>query len=372
MSTFCAPPLHHLYEAIRRKNIPLSVVIELTRKCNLTCVHCYATPEAGRRELSLEDYRALLDDLHAMGTLFVIFTGGDVTVNPHFLDIAEYAGEKRLAVQIFTNAVLFDDAQIARLARLTVMHVSISVYGATAETHDAITRHPGSFERTIRNAVKLQEAGLYTHIKYVMMKGNAHEYEEMKALADRIGLIYRIDVSIAPRHNRDQDVLQLRISDEDLRRIFLDQINCFPGAKPCATPELEFGCGMGKTFCAVNAYGDLYPCIQMPVPVGNIRRRRFSELWFGSPQLEFFRTYPGDRELPACASCGVKQYCYRCPGQAFQETGDMYAPYEEACRHALAWRDIVERHERQPDGTCSCGEAHQGAGLHKVGLVMSV
>lgn len=365
-------PIGRLQQATARRHVPLSLVIELTRKCNLTCIHCYATPEAGRRELTIDDYRALLDDLRGMGTLFVLLTGGDVTVNPHFLDIARYASDRRLAVQIFTNAVLLDDAQIAALAELNIFHIAVSVYGASAATHDAITRHPGSFERTIRNSVKLHAAGIYTHLKYIMMKGNAHEYDEMKALGDRLGLPYRLDVSITPRHNQDRSVLELRIAEEDLRRIFIDQINCFPGAKPCAEPDAEFGCGMGKTFGAVNAYGDVYPCIQMPVSVGNIRERGFRDIWWKSPRLEFFRTYPNDHELPVCTSCDVRQYCYRCPGIAYQETGDFYAPYADACRQAYAWRDVAEGHRVGPDGACSCGQVHTGRGLMKVGMTEPV
>jgi radical SAM protein with 4Fe4S-binding SPASM domain len=365
-----ASPLGALYQASGRRNIPTSVVIELTRKCNLTCVHCYASPETGRREMSVEDYRRLIDDLQSLGTLFVLFTGGDVTVNPHFLDIARYASDRRLAVQVFTNAVLLDDADIDALAGLNLFHVAISVYGASAETHDAITRLSGSFARTIRNAVKLHDRGIYTVLKYIMMKGNVHEYAEMKALGDRLGIPYRVDTNLSPRDNRDLAPLQMRISDDELRRIFNDQIHCFPGAKPCSTPDLAFGCGMGRTFCSVNAYGDIYPCVQMPVPVGNLHERSFSEIWRGSPKLEFFRTYPGDRELPVCSSCEDKPYCSRCPGQAFQETGDFYAPYEEACRQARTWRVLFEEHVTRPDGSCTCGKTHapDGKGLGLVSL----
>src|SRR3972149_2945650 len=97
--------LGEISQLVTKKYIPYSVILELTRKCNLNCQHCYAAPERGRRELSFEDIKHLIDELRELGTLFVSFTGGDPTVNPNFLNILRYASDRKMALQIFTNGL---------------------------------------------------------------------------------------------------------------------------------------------------------------------------------------------------------------------------------------------------------------------------
>ncbi|HOY64046.1 MAG TPA: radical SAM protein, partial [bacterium] len=140
--------LEAAFEKAKRAGLTLSAHFELTRRCNLRCRHCYVCGGDERREMSTEQVFRALDVLADSGTLFVTFTGGEPLVRRDFFEIAERAAEKNFAVRIFTNGTLIDEAAADRIAALNPLEVGISVYGATAETHDGITMSPGSFEKS--------------------------------------------------------------------------------------------------------------------------------------------------------------------------------------------------------------------------------
>jgi radical SAM protein with 4Fe4S-binding SPASM domain len=85
------------------------------------------------------------------------------------------------------------------------------------------------------------------------------------------------------------------------------------------TPE---PCNAGKSYCSIGPTGDLMPCILMPVVVGNLRERKFAELWYGDPLFERLHAIE-KADLHACASCDVAHECSRCPGLAVQRGQDI-------------------------------------------------
>src|SRR3989338_8545276 len=201
-------------------NIPYSVVLELTRKCNLNCQHCYAAPERGRRELSFDDIKHLIDELRELGALFVTFTGGDPTVNLNFLNILRYASDKKMAVRIFTNGLAITDNVSNELSKLNIFYVGVSVYGATAKTHDAITRVPGSFNKTINACKRLKEQGIYVLLKCVLMHLNFYEYDSIIEMANQLGIPYRMNTKMTARDDLARDTFDLSIAKDDMKRRF--------------------------------------------------------------------------------------------------------------------------------------------------------
>src|SRR4029079_14314404 len=131
--------------------IPLNVTLELTLRCIIRCTHCYnfdrdqPRPAAGG-ELTTEEIRAVMGDLRRAGTLFLSLTGGEAMVHPRFWDIADEAASHGVALQVLSNGTLLTEEACDRLASYAnLWGVGLSVYGATAGTHDAITQVPGSF-----------------------------------------------------------------------------------------------------------------------------------------------------------------------------------------------------------------------------------
>jgi len=187
-----------------RLRVPLEGTIETTYRCNLNCVHCYVNQPAGsreerERELSLERLKQLIDEMVAEGTLFVLFTGGEVLVRRDFPELYLYARAQGLLVTIFTNGTLVTE----RIADLFAEHrpekIEISLYGMTRETYDRVTRVPGSFDKCMEGIQRLVDRGIPLSLKTMALAWNQHEIQAMDAYAKSLGLVFRFDSSLNPR-----------------------------------------------------------------------------------------------------------------------------------------------------------------------------
>ncbi|HDZ20998.1 hypothetical protein LCGC14_0254250 [marine sediment metagenome] len=145
------PPAHQRMavakSAAERRPI---VVWNLTRTCNLKCVHCYTDSEATAYsgELSTDEAKAVLDDLAAFEAPAVLFSGGEPLVRKDFFDLAAYARGLGLHVVISTNGTLIDEATAKRFKELQFAYVGISLDSATPAVHDEFRGVAGAFERT--------------------------------------------------------------------------------------------------------------------------------------------------------------------------------------------------------------------------------
>src|SRR6266481_1959080 len=158
----------------------LDVTIELTRRCPLTCLHCYNNLPMGdvgakNHELTLEEHKKLLDELAEMGVVWLLYTGGEIFARKDFFDIYIYAKQKGFLITLFTNGILIDEEVADKLALWRPLGIEITLYGHTEETYEKLTGVPGSFARC-RNGVKLlMERNLPLVLKTVPTKINWHE-----------------------------------------------------------------------------------------------------------------------------------------------------------------------------------------------------
>src|SRR2546425_4550807 len=128
--------------------IPFSVHIDLTMRCNERCIHCYRVIER-RPELTTDELKALLEDVARAGTLYLTFSGGEVFLRRDLFELIEHARGLHFDVRLKSNALLITEENAARLGRLGVRQVDISVYSADPAVHDWVTKVPGSLERSL-------------------------------------------------------------------------------------------------------------------------------------------------------------------------------------------------------------------------------
>jgi radical SAM protein with 4Fe4S-binding SPASM domain len=242
------------------------------------------------------------------------------------------------------------------LREFGVRRVQISVYSDISEVHDAITKVPGSLQRTLAAIPLLVEKGLQVKLACPLMQENLLAYRGVMALAAKLGIPYVLDLTITPMMDGSGGPLAHRASVSSLLPVLQDP--AFPGCKPqpgagvdnamesslaslgsAASSGIESSayedlpCSAGHNSCYISPYGDVFPCVQLPQAAGNVRRERFSDIWYHAPQLERLR---GIREthLPVCSRCEIRSYCERCPGLALMEGGDLLGAYERACELA--------------------------------------
>src|SRR5215470_4004748 len=132
--------------------VPLSVHMDVTYRCNERCVHCYLDHD-DHGEMTTAEIKGVLDQLAEAGVFFLTFSGGEVFLRRDFFDLLEYSRRLLFNVKIKTNAVMIRETEAQRIRALGVDTIQVSVYSHRSEVHDAITKLPGSFERTI-NAIR--------------------------------------------------------------------------------------------------------------------------------------------------------------------------------------------------------------------------
>jgi len=319
--------------------VPLAVHMDVTYRCNERCVHCYLDHD-DHGEMTTSEIKGVLDQLAEAGVFFLTFSGGEVFMRRDFFELVEHARRLMFNVKIKTNAVIIHEKEAQRIGQLGIDTIQISVYSHRAEVHDAITKLPHSFERTIQAIRFLHDQGLRVTIANVLMTANSADHAGVQQLAADLGVQYTLDPTITPMMDGNTSVLALRIPGEALPEIFHNpalvtnqEEFCAP-PKPPSDEDLEgYSCSAGHSFCYISPYGDVFPCVQFPLPTGNVRQQKFLDIWNFSPQLKEVRSIRA-KDLSVCSSCSHVGSCSRCPGLAYME-GSMRGPSTADCEKSF-------------------------------------
>ena len=340
-----------------KMGIPLSVQIDVTYRCNERCVHCYLDHN-DYGELTTAEIKDLLAQLAAAGVFFLVFSGGEVFLRRDFFELLEYARSLLFSVKVKTNAVMIGEKEADRLAALGLHGVQVSVYSHRPEVHDRITKLPGSLERTLAGSRLLRERGVNVIFANVLMGPNAADYPAVRNLALEMGAEYTIDPTITPMMDGKRGVLSWNIRHAELQQVMRDpalvgnvEEFCAPPSGPLAQEDAHetLPCSAGHTACYVSPYGDVYPCVQFPLPTGNVRKQKFIDIWRHSPQLQEVRSI-SMADLQGCSQCVHSGTCSRCPGLAYME-GNMRGPSIQDCEKSYARTGIPSENllKKRPD-----------------------
>lgn len=321
---------------------PIEVRIEVTRECNLKCIHCYNdSQEKIENELTHSEFLRVVDQLEKMGAFDVVLGGGEPFLRKDIWDILQYmVGKFKLAV--ITNGTCIGKTEAKELARI-VDFMEISIDSATPHVNDFI-RGKGSFNSAVKAIESLVEVGIPTIMSMVPMKQNANEIKKFVRLGEQLGVqtctISRLQLTGRAKINRSKIALSreefIKIQEE-INSIVLNSpkvevsrpLYAFPFlfSKPCELPIHKTGlanveCAEGLT---ILPDGVVIPCAGLPDFVGgNVREKSLKEIWEESPILKRLREV---RVKGKCRDCEYFPLCRGgCRGQAYLATGDIEAP----------------------------------------------
>ncbi len=353
--------------------LPINASIELTRRCNLSCSHCYnnlpaGDPKARARELTFEEYRRIFDQLAEAGTLWVLLTGGEIFARADFLEIYRYAKLKGFLLTLFTNGLAINEERADVLAQWRPFAIEITLYGHTRETYEGLMGVTGSFERVRRAIEILLERRLPLKLKTVVLKENRHELASMKAFAEGLGVEFKFDAMINPRLDGSLAPLATRLDPadivaldlEDPRRLDAWDAFCehFHGpAQPAEREDRLYHCGGAVNSFSISPYGELSLCGFSQEDFFDLRRGSFEEGW------QSFLGGVMERRIKTetkCTTCHLKSLCGMCPAFGELENGDPEKPVDFLC-HVAHLRAHVLQLEIPPHGDCEfCprGEQH--------------
>ncbi|HZP18358.1 MAG TPA: radical SAM protein, partial [Terriglobales bacterium] len=265
-----------LHKHFAEKRAPLEVSLEVTRRCPLACQHCYnnlpmGDLEARRRELSREEYFAILNELAGMGVLWLLFTGGEIFARKDFLEIYTFAKQKGFLITLFTNGILINEKIADYLLQYPPFAIEITLYGRTRETYETLTQLPGSYERCLRGIRLLLDRGLPLKLKTVGTSVNRHELVAMRRFAEQeLGVEFKFDSLINPRIDCSQAPLGVRLSPEDVVALDLHWKKVAAEHKTGLERDLAaepragttvYSCGGGLKSFAIDPYGFMSICV---------------------------------------------------------------------------------------------------------------
>ena len=223
----------------------------------------------------------------------------------------------------------------------------MSLYGHTADIHEAITDKPGSFDRSVAAIKRMRALGLHVTLKSPLFQVNIDHIAELRDFARNLGCPILVNPKVSAKEDGTHSPLALRPTDAQLQRYygrnhmvgFGHDLPMDASMFPDRPAETSKSCGVGSALM-VNPKGEVFPCTSVPVAVGNVRTTKLKKIWEESQLLKRFQAITWSN-LEPCKSCDVRRYCNRCHGEAMLEDGNLLGKSSEACRHAVFLRDSL-------------------------------
>jgi len=172
-------PSHLLQFSADKKPV---IVWNMTRRCNLKCIHCYSSSQNidYQGELTTGEARVMIDDLAAFGSPVLLFSGGEPLMRPDLPDLLQYAVDRGMRAVISTNGTLITKDRAAAFRKIGLSYVGISLDG-TESTHDRFRGVDGAFKAAMKGLHNCQEAGLKVGVRFTV---NRHNLSDVPAIFD--------------------------------------------------------------------------------------------------------------------------------------------------------------------------------------------
>ena len=324
---------------------PLLVFYEMTRACNLRCVHCRANAQPHRHpnELNTELSRQLMRQLTDFERPpLLVLTGGDPFKRPDLFELVAYARSLGLTVALSPSATpLVTDQAIENLWRVGVHRMAMSLDGADAATHDGFRRVPGSFERTLRIIAKARSVGLPIQVNTTIARHNVEQVDAIADLLDGLDIelwsvFFLVPTGRALAEQRispsQYEAVFEKLLKNSLSRSYIVKTTEAPhyrrfvsmkaGGAPKLTGRLVgTNDGMGVMF--VSHVGEIFPSGFLPLHCGTFPQDSVVDVYRNH---RIFRTLR-DHDLlrGKCGRCEFRQICGGSRARAYALSGDPMA-----------------------------------------------
>ena len=367
--------------------LPKLIAWEVTRSCNLSCRHCRASAEKGPYpgELTLEQGKALLDDIASFSNPVLIMTGGDPLMREDIWELAEHAiNVAGLRAVMSPNGTLVTPEVARKMKDVGIPRISISIDFPTAEQHDQFRGVPGAFDGAVRGVKTAIAAGVQVQINSTITKLNVEYLDDLLALSEELGAVAFHPFLLVPT-GRGKELGPEELPPEDYERtlnwVYDRQKTSSIFFKPTDAPhyhrimrqrakedgtdlkDLKMhphshaamaggvgkahghgdmdshskGCLAGTGFCFISHVGRVQPCGYFDVGAGDVKTQKFSEIWRSSPLFQDLRDV--SKLKGKCGICEYRRVCGGCRARAYEITGDylaeepycLYEPVRRGC-----------------------------------------
>jgi heme b synthase len=342
---------------------PKWIAWEITRRCNLKCVHCRSSSTLeveGHPDFSFSEATRLIDDITSYASPVVVLSGGEPLLRKDVFDIATYGTGKGLRMCLATNGLLVNQEICDKIKDSGIKMVSLSLDGSTAAVHDDFRNQPGAFDGMMNAARLFKENGIPFLINSSFTKRNKDEVPKVYELAKKLGATAWYMFMIVPT-GRGEDIMEELVPQEMYDELLewhyemekkedelLVRPTCAPsyyrlllqkkkeGGDEFERRSLKFstggskGCLAGQVICLIDVDGNVLPCSYFPKAAGNVRQQSFKDIWENSKlfhDMRDFKAYKG-----RCGKCEYVNVCGGCRARAYAMKGD-YMAEEPFCNY---------------------------------------
>lgn len=321
---------------------PRLIAFEVTRRCKFNCRHCRACATEGTQgeELSTDQCRKILESVAGFCKPVIILTGGEPMEREDIYEMARYGRELKLRVVMATCGYSINAETIKKLKEAGILALSISLDGASAQTHDKFRQTEGAFDAAVAAANAAREAGMRFQINTTITRSNMDEIRGVVELTKRLGA-YCFNAFILVPTGRGQDIsdeildpIQYEVLLNELLLLKVNsqievRVTCGPQfARICSQAKTRQiidnvnGCMGGRGFGFISYRGDIQTCGFLDVSAGNLIENGydFQKIWQQSDFLNKIRdrsAYKG-----RCRLCQHIEICGGCRARAYAVGGD--------------------------------------------------
>ncbi|MFC1807724.1 radical SAM protein [Candidatus Omnitrophota bacterium] len=353
-----------------RKRVMGLLDMELTERCNNSCIHCCINLAADdsyseKRELSKDEIKGILNEAVSLGFITVRFTGGEPLLREDFEEIYIFTRQLGLKVMIATNATLITPQLADLFSRIPPLkNIGVSVYGMKKHSYEAVTRCAGSFEKAWRGIDLLLEKNIPFTVRSAFLEPNKDEREEFEKWAATIpwmnGLpLYSSFFTLHLRRdtNKSNMIRKLRMTPQEGIEFIMSGKSLHKRAgdifcSQCVGPRGNklFNCSAGRNCGSVDAYGNFQLCIMLKHPdtVYDLKNGSLKDAMDNFfPKIRKMRITNPDY-LSRCGRCFLKDFCSQCPAKSWAEHGSLDKPVEYICEitHEKARSyGLLDKHE---------------------------
>jgi len=341
------------------------IAINLTRRCNLACAHCYMDAETrlggGEGELTTDEVRGLLDEIASRDNeTMVVLTGGEPLLRRDLEQLVAHGARLGLSMVVGTNGVLLNEERVKALKAAGAMGMGISLDSLDPDSHDDFRGCPGSWERTLNGMDHCRRHDLPFQVHFSVTEKNAHEVQSMIDFTQASG-VHVLNIfflvctgrgetisDITPA--RYEQVLKQLIEAQEQTRDLIIRARCAPHYKRVAyehNPQSPLtraqgyeggGCLAGIHYCRITPEGGVTACPYIPHEDGSIRERSFWEIWDSAPRFAQLRN-PTLRGK--CGKCEYQRLCGGCRARPLAMGGSLMDA-DPWCGHYPSGRPIIQ------------------------------
>jgi radical SAM protein with 4Fe4S-binding SPASM domain len=348
-----------LWKRIEQKRTPTSFEMDVTARCNHNCRHCYINlpledEEAARKELSFDEIREIVDEAVSMGALWCLVTGGEPLVREDFPEIYLYLKKKGLLVSLFTNSTLITNEHVRLFNKYPLRDIEVTVYGATEETYERVTRRPGAFSAFIQGLDLLIRGGIRVRLKAMALRSNVQEFPDIvRFCQERTKDYFRFDPFLHLRYDRDpfrnkeikgerlspQEIVSLERSDQtrfEVLKRSCEYLNELKGVQQHEAPLFSCGAGINSFVLGYDGIFRLCSSLYHPDTLYDLKQGSLFHAWrVFVPQVRGMRS-TGNSYVESCGKCHLVNLCMWCPANVYLETGNLDMPVAYFCELAHA------------------------------------